>query len=439
MVVLARRADFVEIDVGPRTLGAWESYSMESDLQKPADSWSFAMPLPGSAEQRRQVLRLLQEESGLRVFIYLARDPNFPTQRALQCTGIIDSVAMSADRDGGATVRVSGRDNGGLLASSSANPRLGVTEETTLVEMIRAVCFPFGIEVVTEGAPSRTLCTGERAIGDPNRLLISMSRSFGLAPADMRATLADRNAGDGGVALDARSRGGRRAERAQARARAGHGNGMTGSDIERLKVLEAKPQVGETVWEYIDRHCRRLGTMCWIAADGKLIVASPDYDQAPRYRLVRRLTSDSRETNNIVAGGLERNWGALSSEISVYGRSHSRDHSRTRFCGHAFSDQITLYRPLWMSDQSITSTDEANRRAARELARQNEHAFALEYDLRDHGQGEHFYAIDTIAEVVDEAIGVDGLYYVVSRAFHRDRKSGATTRLRLVPKGAIAP
>lgn len=426
--------DEVQIDFGARTISGWTEYELASDIMTPADGWGVSLPLSGTAEARAALRSYIRTESGGRCFVYIQRHPS--TGRAQQLAGIIDQIGISGGRDG-VVLRVRGRDNGGLLASASADPNLGIEADTSLLDAIRAVCEPFGISVTAEGLPSRSLLTGERVAGDRDRMLARLAREFGIPRRLARGTMVIAGTGGTGITGSEDSDDDFVVLTAETRARDGHANGLMGRDVEALRITDAKPSPGETCWDWIDRHCRRFGVMPWIGADGKLVIASPHYDQDPLFELRRYLGRDSR--NNIVEGGLQESLEHQSSSATVYGRAGGHDATRSRFRGYAERNAslMPFYRPLVVHDPSIRSSDEALRRAKRELATQNTEAFSLEYEVYGHGQGERLYAIDTVADVVDEEIGVEGLYYIASRAFRGDRETGKTTRLRLLPVGAM--
>ena len=423
--------DEVTIDFGPTTVTGWTDYELVSDILTPADGWGVSLPLSGTPEQRAALRQLVRTDSGARCFIYIQR--NDSTDRAQQLAGIIDGIGGSGGMDG-VMLRIRGRDNGGLLASASADPNLGVSEDTSLLDAFRAVCEPFGISVTAESFPSRSLMTGERVAGDRDRLVNRAARAAGIARArGTRALFTE----DGRSTQTGPSESSQPDQAARARARTGHAAGLDGRDIEALRVTDAKPSPGETCWDFIDRHCRRFGALPWIAADGKLVISSPHYDQEPLFVLTRRINDGS--TNNIVEGGFDDDLEAQSSEATVYGRTGGRDATRSRFRGFAqrAASLMPLYRPLVVHDPSIRTADEALRRAKRELAQQNTRAFTLEYEVYGHGQGPYLYAIDTVAEVDDEEIGVNGIYWISARTFRGSRDQGRTTRLRLLPVGAL--
>ncbi len=432
------RNDRVEIELGEHGFAGWTSYTMDSDLLTPADAFEFEAPMSGTYEQRRALKRRILE-AGLSVSVYVSRGDR---PRCLQLTGIIDKIAMDASKSG-ASAHFTGRDKGGNLTASDADPRLGVSEETTLIEVARAMVEPFGMQVVSDGAASRMLMSGFAQSGERDRFLSRAARALGLSVHEVTreflrtGSLSRFATSTQNDPNDTRIRDGAPVSRALARARRGHGSGLASADIERITLQDARPQVGESIWDFLDRHCRRFGVLPWIDAQGRLVLSAPHYDQDPMFRLTRRLGSTTGEPNNIIAGGVVQDWGALSSECTVYGRARGDNATRSPFHATETNPNQPLYRPLVIHDQSVRSVEEAQRRARRELNQQNAEAFVLEYEVHGHGQGDLIYTIDTVADVIDEPIGVEGLFYITRRTLSGDGKDGTRARLRLIPLDAI--
>lgn len=434
--------DVVRLAVGGVELETFSSYELVSDMLTPADAWSMTAPVSGDAASRAG-LRAAIDENWSSVEVSLSRDGTNDT-RSIQLTGIVDNVAFACDRQGGATLRIQGRDRAGVLVSSSADPSLGVTEETYFTEAILQLVAPYGFRVICENAPARLLASGASVNLERPRLLRAYARASGLDPEEVERTLGRRIARERGAPLIITRRDGSALDGSEdtpddyrvERARRGHASGMIGADVENLRVREAKPQVGETVWDFIVRHCRRFGVMPWVNARGHLVLSSPDYDQEPLYQLRRSLTPGD-QTNNILAGGWVRSYQALSSSITVYGRTGGHDATRSPFHATVEPGDVPFLRPMVIHDGSVRSSEEAERRARHEVAQQRQDGFALEYDVQGHGQGRVTYIPDTVAEVIDEAVGVADLYYITSRVFTKSRENGTKTRLRLVPLGSL--
>lgn len=427
MTLLVRRPCLATLEVGGREIQTWSEYEWSQDLLVPGAAFSFQLQLTGTVEQRQETVNLFRG-SDLSIFGYLARDPDHPSERALQLTGKIKKLAWSGGRQG-TILTVQGNDLGAELASGSCDPRVTVTAESVFVDVVRALCAPFGVEIEADGVRARLLATGQTVSRGRSEMRTAYARALGVPAGSVNDLLVERLlAGEGNGTAAA-------ATRAEERARRGHGNGQSANDVSRLSLEDAKPSIGETVWEYIERHARRFGVLPWMSPQGRLILAAPDYDQAPSYSLVRRM---SGEGNTVVEGGIVYDYSALTSEVTVFGRTRSHDATRSRFHATVTNPSIS-HRPLFIHDPSVRSEEEAVRRADREIARQDERYIVLEYDVRDHGTDHRYFAIDTLAEIDDEALGISGEWYVVGRTFRKSRADGTSTRLRLVPKGAIRP
>ena len=228
-----------------------------------------------------------------------------------------------------------------------------------------------------------------------------------------------------------------RAARIAARRSArGAANGLTPSDIERIKLAEARPQAGETIWAFLSRHAARFGLMIWFDPRGRLVVSAPDYGAEPSHRLVRRFVNDASDPNNIVEGGQMMNVADRYSQCTVYGRSRGRDVTRTRFQATATDAEMPFPRPLVVHDNGATSDEECMKVAKRELSKFTANAETYDYTVDFHG-GDRLFGIDTVIEVHDEVAGISKNLYCAARTFSSDRQSGPRTTLDLRPIGSI--
>lgn len=468
------RSDYASLDLAGRRLDTWESYEITSDLLTPADSWSLAMPFKGSRADRAELLEAVR--SSPTVKLYIGRDvTGRGDARALQMTGIVDKLAFGADRSGGSTLHISGRDLAGQLTSAHADVSLRIDEYTNFVTFVRALTRPYGIDVMTEPSASRDILTGGLQSADITDAMEAQARAAGISRERARRAMLQRVAlgvaevpvggrvdallggvssaravttgaeldrrmrelvQQGGSPLDAGAGAGEARE--ASRARRGSAAGQTGSDVERLAISDARPRPGETIWEFIDRHCRRFGVLPWMDPRGRLILGAPHYDQQPLGRLQRWLDGTlSDQPNNIISGGVVEDLGSQPSTVTVYGRAPGHDATRSAFRSTVTNPDAALVRPMVIHDPSVRSEAEAERRALRELSRQRREAVVLEYEVRDHGLGRYLYAIDTVWDISDEACDIEGRYYCTTRTFSKDRDKGTTTRLRFVPRFAI--
>ena len=432
---MTRSADYVALEVGGERLHTWTTYSVDSDLLRPADEFHLTVEVGTGADQVSQdeyrgLRQLLAPGSEFR--LYVGDDiTGHRQERYLQMTGRIDDTSIDNSRAKGTVIQVTGRDIAGHLVDSSTPVGLVRDEGTAFLDLVRAAVEPWGIEVLADGTASRDILTGRSVLTSSERLQIEEARAQGIPAASFTRAMrrrAERNAQPvdevAGVTADPR-------------ARARRSNQLLASDVQRLTQKRAAPRAGETVWNFLERHAARLGLMLWADPRGRLVVSAPHYDQDPLYRFVRRWRNDADDPNTILSGSRRQSGADRFSEVTVYGRSRGNDVTRTAIRATVSDDAWPIHRSIVVHDNGLRTVEEAERRAQRELQARLAEADVLEYEMPNHGLGRYLYAIDTMAAVVDEITGVEASWYITRRTFTKDRSGGTSTRVRLVPSGAI--
>lgn len=431
------RSDFVFLEVEGRRIDTWTSYKVDSDLLVPADAFSFELGVGSGgasiAEQARRFGELRDLcAPGARVKLYVGDDVTGRSRsRYLQLSGRITEREVDVTSDGGTVLHVSGHDDAWPLVRSHVPVSLVRTAGTSFMALVRAVVEPWGIEVVSDASASRDILTGASGLSSEQELLIEQARQQGIDPAFMRRSLVRRAAREqkpldeflGVTASD--------------RARERSSSGQTPSDVERLTIRDARPRPGECVWEFLDRHARRLGVLMWMSPRGQLILGAPHYSQTPRYAFVRRFESRDDDPNTILGGPVRDTIADRVSRVTVYGRTHGDDVERARCRATATDDEMPLGIEMVVHDNDVRTEAEAQRRAKREIAETRMRGRSVEYALPDHGMGRYLYAVDTMARVVDEWADIDEAMYVTGRTFMRSRDAGTTTTVRLARRGSI--
>ena len=432
--------DFARLVVAERGIEMWTEYSIRSSLMTAADSFSMSFR-PGRVGDGTTGLQRLQElrdvvAPGADVQLYIGDKDVRGNRRAdLQLTGVIDERTIDGSRSSGPQITVKGRDLAAHPADSSVPMTLLKEAGTNFLDVVRAALTPWGIAVLADPTASRDILTGKRASQQLDDTVADEALGAGIPPSlytrdvARRAELTGKPV-DEVAGVDPSSP---TAQRARERA----SNKLTPGDVERLTTRQAKPRAGETVWAFLERHAHRLGLMMWMAPDGKLVVGSPNYTQPPLYRLIRRFVNRPEDPNTILSGGATENAADRYSEVKVYGRKRGKDVERSQFVAVETDDEVPYVRRLVIHDNSVTSEDEAARRAKRELHRAKANGTQLQYSVPYHGQGAFRWAIDAQAFVDDEWSGIRGTFYITDRRFTRDRSRGPMTSVQLVPSGAI--
>lgn len=429
------RSDLVSLVADGQRLSTWSSYTIDSRLLTPADGWRLTCH-PATSDERAALRHWLRPGKRVRLYVGggdVSTGATIEQERYLQLTGIVDQRETQGTRDGGTEFQVEGRDVGALLVDASVPINLVREAGARFTDLARAAVQPWGIEVVADWSAERDILAGRARRASSDRLHRDQAREHGIASdrysrrVRVLAELLGRPIDEVAVAA------------VEAQSRTGSANGMVQPDIERLTMREARPRAGETVWQFLQRHAERLGLLLWMTPTGRLVLSSPRYDQEPLYRLVRRERNDTNDPNTILAGGETLNGGERYSRVTVYGRARGDDLTRSSIVATEIDTEFEadVYRPAVLHDNSVRTVDEAQRRAKKELAKSKANAQILRYTVAHHGQGDYLFAIDRVANVVDEIAGVEGNYYIVARTFKKTREQGTTADLELVPRGSI--
>lgn len=435
-----RNEDYAALEVNGLYLDAWQEYRFDSDLFTPADAFRLTLGVGTSAssELRKNIDRLRDTlKPGTRVKLWIGS----AGKRALQGVCIVDGRETSNDADSGTKFTVEGRDAAAPLVDNAALPAL-YEQNDTLVSLARRACKPWGIEVTADHVAGRDLRQA-RVQKDRLRRLQNKARTFGIPPQMMSEKIAasiDRGTIDFDEFVAAAI-----LEGYKPRARAlgipysGNGLGLSSLQIYQLRVKDVKPQAGETVWEFLDRHARRNGLLMRMDPDARLVFCGMQFNQPPSYRLTRRIEGDRRE-NNILSGGERFDTSNAYSKVLVYGRAKGEDKARSPFKGEATDTSSSAARndkTLILHDNSIKSQADAQTRAEYELAKSKQGMHVLSYTVSGHSANGLIYATDTLAQVDDQVCGISGPYYITSRSFSRGATAAPMTELKLVPPGSI--
>jgi prophage tail gpP-like protein len=229
---------------------------------------------------------------------------------------------------------------------------------------------------------------------------------------------------------------------------------------------------GTKRWEALEQVTRPLQLLAWSSADGKaLVLARPNYDQAPQYEFV-----ETPSYSNVTAMTLQASVSGRYSMIETAGTgvppgvspppriatyagekpprfvaqgtvAAAFDHDAPDGTGGDFRYRQRLFVPT-----NHVSASESQLEAIRTMARGKARARTIEVTAAGHGQvlegasSATLYAPDTLATVRKEietapdddtpAVLVDDVFYVTRVSF-RGGRDDETTTLSLVPVGTL--
>jgi prophage tail gpP-like protein len=218
------------------------------------------------------------------------------------------------------------------------------------------------------------------------------------------------------------------------------------------KLGKGKVERGQIRWSVIEEILSAAELLAWASGDGlELVVAPPNYKQAAQFVLAhgapggRQSTVLDMEITDSVADRY--------SQITVIGSgSGSVDdyEGAVLYTGEAKNGpgidgigiDFNASKRLIMSERAIDSKAEADRTAAREMARRDFRAKLFTIPVALHGQAvaggpRVLFSQNTMARVIDEdqEPTLDMGCLITGCSFRSSRGSGETTNLTLVPKG----
>lgn len=426
----ARLQDYVAIEVDGLFIDAWTGASFGSDMFTPADQYRVNLGISSStSRQLKKNLDSLRSKikAGSVAKFYIGHASSV----ALQGVAVVDAREVNNAVGDGTTFDVEGRDLAGLLVDSACPLDL-YKDGATLLSVARQAVEPWSMEpwsvnVKTDANGARNIRTGQsgRKSSRNNR---ERAEALGIPAAKLSSKIAD---GIDNGTIDP-------TKLITSQVGKSKGNGISPAQIAQLKVKQAAPQAGETVWDFLDRHCRRLGVMMRMGPTGTLVMTGIDYGQKPLYSLVRRV--DDARGNNIISGGERYDTARLYSQVRVIGKAKGKGTQRSNFdvtVDDFNEDALPHEKVLLVHDDTIRSREQAETRAYRELARSKQGAHMYTYTVHGFGQDGRVYAPDTVCNVWDEVAGVKKPLYVIGRTFELTMSTGPRTTLRMVPLNSI--
>lgn len=396
-------------------LTRWISYDFADDFLTPTDWFHFTIGDEELPEKERAALKL-----GSRVRLYV--------DSITLMEGYIDSIEIAADRHGGLTYAITGRDRLGQTLDAVADPQFQLKDGGSLADLLKRLFAPFGW---------------------------SQDSDFEI---DNRAN------------RDAKS-GIRGTPTSKAK----------GKPLKSYTLHQTKPYNHESVFHFASRVAQRHGLWPWASADGeKLIVGQPDYDQEPIF--VLRRSRNGR--GNILSGSVRYE---LSSQPSIivadsfsgggeFGKGRCKayvvnpllgftdrgdytddvkevlkkhpsavENSILHPSGFTFSFAATQnvpFRPMYLHDDESKTQEQLNNFVKREMSLHFRKALTVQYTVEGHGQdtGDGFVAWtpDTLVDVYDEAAELYERLYVLGVHYSKQRGgTGTTTRLDLIRINSI--
>jgi prophage tail gpP-like protein len=207
-----------------------------------------------------------------------------------------------------------------------------------------------------------------------------------------------------------------------------------------------KAELGTTWWQFLTSQYRRAGLFLWSDVSGGFVLASPESEQVPVAQLTRQ-TGVTKILNEDFSNDTSRRH----SEAVVYGRNAGGKNGVGKVLGRFVDDEMVAYlnpnvadradggvrkQPATIRDSKVRTRGHAQALARRVIAEERRRHWRLRYEVAGHstpavGGGRVVWAPDTIVDVNDGEMGIQGPMYVESIQFS-GKPTSTTTWLNLV-------
>jgi prophage tail gpP-like protein len=208
-----------------------------------------------------------------------------------------------------------------------------------------------------------------------------------------------------------------------------------------------RAEVGTKWGAFLFEKLRRAGLFLWEAADGKIVLASPNVDQPPIGRLER-----TEGRNDILGESFSNDTTGRHSECTVYGRNQGGKDGTGKLEGRYVDEEMVAFLnpneadranggviklALTKRDREVKTQRQAVALARREIAEERRRGWRLSYTIQGHtlpgiGPSDRVRpAPDSIIEVHDDYLGIYGPMLIESARF-MGTEGTTTTQLDLL-------
>ncbi len=409
-----------------RVISRWKSYTVTHKFLEPCATFHMTVGGEAVSDEVRGALR-----PGLRVILRI--------NEAIQFSGYLDSFDISATRDGGTELTISGRDLMAPVVDACADYTRRITEKTQLSAAVALHLGGFGFTNIEFDNQANVEVIQGHFSGNHIK-----APSTAAAPSPTR----------------------RRRKRMRHR-------GKRSGYVTSLLV----PYPGEGTYEFLQRLLSREGLYMWARADqagsgeGTAVLSAPDVFALAEYSL----TLGRDGTGNVLQSSCSRDWKDQPTIIFCSGANRHEGYARGKHKVYIVNPFVAI-NP---KDQTVNPAEEIQRlkekhgnprelvaiiqdsqekyltlspvarptflvategqtptqvefMARRFLAEKMRKHFTYTAVVRGHTFNGIVWAVDSCVNVVDDYCDVDERLYILSKTFSKSRGGGTTTKLEMV-------
>jgi len=230
--------------------------------------------------------------------------------------------------------------------------------------------------------------------------------------------------------------------------------GTFGSDGSKIVEVHhtVHGEVGKTYAEVLIEEYRRAGLFLFATHDGGFVLAQPNGSQMPIGRIVRRRGTARNEVSVVGQPEFHCDTTKRYTECVVVGRAGGGRHGRSTIFGRYIDEEMVAWlnpnpadrkdggkrkKPLVITDEKVHTTEQANFLARRKIAESRRNGWRLVYTVEGHsapaiGGGRFLWMPDTVHEVIDDELGIEGPMYLENVNFIRSGKDGTSAKLHMM-------
>ncbi len=360
-----------------------------------------------------------------------------------QATGFIEIVDFDGDRSSGNNITVEVRDTMGPVVDAEIDPRTHFPDKTPLSKLVEDTLQPFGFDTFFIDNEKNSNIRAGKAITRPKK---------------PKKKLAE------------------------------------------YPIPNSKPHHNERYFDFLSRIVQREGLWIWPTVEGSgVVVGQPDFDQAPRYQIRRRIGSAG---NNVLRGGVRRDAtdqpsyivatanipptefehhkmcvvydspyfgidqvvqgglgvvapfrpvgqaerGQLGSETLTFSSAAARAHSELfKWSTFVPNDKIKLEngfasiiaRPKYRRDTESKNKAQLEHYVKREMSLYVRRACMGRYTILGHELDGQPLQVDTVVDVADDRSDWHQPMWILSVAHQKSRQGGTTTTIETLPLNSL--
>lgn len=197
-------------------------------------------------------------------------------------------------------------------------------------------------------------------------------------------------------------------------------------------------KMGDKCLEFLRKHLEKAGLMLWTDSNGDIVVSAPNILQPPRYSFIRQ-RGQSRNAVNVTKHEFHNDTTKRCSKVVVYARGPGRKAGKGKIRGEFVDEEMTaagIIKTRSFRDVNVLDEAQAVKYARAKLSEINRGSWHLTYTIKGHtaplvGGGRGIITPDTVAQIQDEDLGLNGLFYVEAVEYRSPPTETVITFMRL--------